>query len=367
MENLMEESRQFCQQQLYNFRLSERELLELDCVPVKVCGTSLGSPVLPAPAVVSQPLAQELYKKAYTVRSEEGTNSLTFYIDNYVHVTYFVNARSGKACHFSLVALAEFLLPFYAEYWCEKFAKINLRYLNGLSHLLYPRSVLVETGSDNPHTSRRLLRHTVQLLRERCGYPHLAISKRLCQNIVATGRVDFSISLVALRLRFPALVEEQCGEAGKRRRFDGEILRLGKLRKLFPQHDCQFENDYGDEEDDEEEFLASINEGALLPGDPPLPEMTLEAIMEEELLKATEEYDQMARGNGAENGTFLVFQEGQIICTGLKSQRALLEAYTLVFRLLLRCKQQDPNNQSLEKSVREKQPEETHGKKRVKK
>lgn len=360
-----EEARQFCANMLFNFPLSERESRTLRCANEDVAEPREEEEEEAPPAPRDASDVSEAMR-VYEVGARDGSAVLRFAVDNYVHTTYFCNGRTGARCQFSQRALAHDLMDHYVECSHRTFPKVNLRYRGALSHLLYEKSVLVETGSNSAAMSRRMVRETVGLLRTRCGYPHLCIEKRVCRNIVATAKLEVRtdgrasrakrvplISLVALKHRFPAAYNH--GDAappqGKRRRFAGLVVCLADLRSYFAREgedDVSFEGDV-DETAEEAAFVAALNAEVC----PPLPSVTAEPAEErsdEELLRETDEYESLAL-SGKEKGTFLVFAEGQIICTGLKSVRELMQGYTLLFRLLERCLARDPANQSLERSA----------------
>jgi TATA-box binding protein (TBP) (component of TFIID and TFIIIB) len=322
------------------------------------CGTKL---------LCETPLtADEKKKKVFTV-SMKGT-SLLFIIENYVHVTYFVNSLTGDLCKFSLRDLANKLLDYYVEYSCKKFAKVNLRYHDGLSFLLYTSSVLVETGSDNQLLSRRLLQHVVTILREKCGYPHINIKRRKCQNIVATGKLSYHICMNVLKHQFQA-VHEKDG-------FAGLVIKHRDLVKFFQARDngdtgyeCVATPNYVSDDDDSAiiALINSVNErkqcvpttgstaGATAGRAPGI--ITNEYGEEEDeekafqrITKLIDEYDPRMNSTRL-NGTSILFHEGHIICTGCKTDQELVSLMALLKRLTYMCSDTNPKNRSMELSL----------------
>ena len=275
---------------------------------------------------------------------------LHFNVENRVHVTYFVNLHTGKLCTFNLVALATRLAHYNVEFSCKKFAKVNLRYLHALSHLLYTSSVLVETGSDNQATSRHYLQHTMRALREECGYPSINICERVCQNIVLTGHVNYHICML--------LLGDVFRDAIKKPHFTGLIIRLVDLERFWAnrlgedgaaagEEVERYARNYEDDDDDTE-FVAAINARGGGCAQPQDNNVTTEEIAG--ALKETEEFATL-RTDKPLKGTFLVFREGQIICTGLKRVWHAVKAFLLLFRLLELCKGTVAENERRERAL----------------
>lgn len=284
--------------------------------------------------------AEEKNKKVFTIK--RGASTLCFIIENYVHTTYLYDSDTGDLCFLNLEGLANYLIDYFVEYSCKKFAKVNLRYRGFVSHLLYTSSVFVETGSDNQAVSRHLLKKTIRILREECGYPSINIHQRICQNIVATGRVNYQICLHVLKNRF----QDAQGKEG----FLGMVIKLRDLRKYFNQekrkgdwnreaHEYNFTANYVDDDDDSEviQEINRVNPGGFRKKE------------EEEVIRKINAVTD--EGDVIRNATFLVFREGQIISTGCKSEQELLEAFPLIFALLEECKSTDRKNVELEKSI----------------
>jgi len=313
-----------------------------------------------------QPLtAEEKKKKIFTMRLYEAR--MLFIIENYVHVTYFVNALTGDLCKFSLRDLAHKLLDYYVEYSCKKFAKVNLRLHDGLSFLLYTSSVLVETGSDNQLLSRRLLQYVIAVLREKCGYPHINIKRRKCQNIVATGKLSYRVCMHVLKHKFTAAREKEG--------FPGLVIKHRDLDKFFKNHDkgdtgfeCVATDAYVDDDDDDEviALINSVNDRKLMQqqqqqqkqrqasGGPIAPGFIINEYGEAEdeekafqrISKLIDEHD--PRGSAQFNGTAILFGEGQFISTGCKTDEELVQMMPLLMRLTYKCRETKPKNKRRE-------------------
>lgn len=321
-----------------------------------------------------QPLtAEEKKKKIFTMRLH-GAHML-FIIENYVHVTYFVNALTGDLCKFSLRDLAHKLLDYYVEYSCKKFAKVNLRLHDGLSFLLYTSSVLVETGSDNQLLSRRLLQYVIAVLREKCGYPHINIKRRKCQNIVATGKLSYHVCMHVLKHKFTAAREKDG--------FAGLVIKHRDLDKFFQNHDkgdtgfeCVPTDAYVDDDDDDEviALINSVNDRKLVQQQQQAAEKQRQALSgggsggsttitpgfiineygEEEdeekafqrISKLIDEHD--PRSSAQLNGTAILFKEGQFISTGCKTDKELVQMMPLLMRLTYKCRECKPKNRRQE-------------------
>lgn len=320
-------------------------------------------------------------KKFFTVGMNRNKNTLRFIVENYVHVTYFVNSLSGELCKFSLVDLANKLQPYFVEYSCKKFAKVNMRIHNALSFLLYTSSVLVETGSDNQLLSRLLLQFVVTILREQCGYPHINIKRRKCQNIVATGKLNYNICMNVLKHKFQAAREKE--------NFTGLVIKHRDLVKFFQQLDGDddgyelLKTVYYVEDGDDDGIITQINgvnddacmrykvveedlggadstvindaeKKALRPG------YIINEYGEEEeeeeaikrIMRLTDEYDTgVLRGGSRLNGTYILFREGQLISTGCKTDEELETSMPMLMRLTYMCRETDPRNRELEANL----------------
>lgn len=318
-------------------------------------------PVETKPETLRSPPVIEPTKLLYRVDSDRSTLVMEFCVENNVYVTRFINQHTGARFTFNLHALALALLPYYVEFSRRKFAKVNLRTLDGGSALIYASGLLVETGSDNTVTSERMLEHTVDVLRHRCGYTNLAVESRVCHNIVATGRVNSAICLNVLRHRFPAA-------SATRDKFTGVIVRLCDLERHFAQQAYAAGQD-GDEYelvetqvDDDPAVIARIN-GSLKKEehretedeDDEVREVLADAFgvanddTEEEENPAAAPQTRRAVTSG-NNGTFLIYKEGQFICAGCKSRRKLMSAHEKLFRLLEQCRV-TPENEALEREL----------------
>ncbi len=305
------------------------------------------------------PLALEQKKEIFYVKSSESETVLQFQFANFVTVTYLGNAATGEDYNFNLHALAQQLLPYYAEYRKKKFAKVNLRLRDGGSHMIYGSAIIVESGSDCTATSKALLKLTMRILRHQCGYRQLIVQRRCCFNIVATGNVrgadgqQTSLCLGLLKHLFP-------NASYKKDKFSGVIIKLTDVEKHlsdqayhagldFVGAEYEYAAEY-DSDDDDSALIAEINSECEMVTPPTAPVShrgngRRAKIEKVELLddderdakrNATlEEFAHLATKK--ENGTFLIFKEGQIICTGCKSKRRLLGAYEKIYWLLAQC------------------------------
>jgi len=328
------ESREFCETMVPNLTLSDYEKAHLHCPSDRHPHRSYTHPVNHS-SPCNEPTPEPLCKKVFTISSKRkgGRPSiLNYMIENYVHTTYFYNGLTGATCAFNIVSLAKCLIKYYVEYSCKKFAKVNLRLLHGLSHLIYTSSVLVETGSDNQATSLRLLADTVRLLREECGYPHLCIRARVCQNIVLTGHVNCPIDLDRLSALFHKAIYDK-------EDFAGVIIKLTDLEDWFANRSEATEFPLSEAymgEDDDTAFIAEINSAVV----ENRPVGGAEAEKElEQALRMTDEFERH-RPKKRQKGTFLVFAEGQLIFTGCKSEKKAHGGFILMYKLLESCRQQ---------------------------
>ena len=295
-------------------------------------------------------------KDEFYVKSETNSVILPFEFANFVTVTYLGHALTGSDYAFNLHALSQQLLPYYGEYRKKKFAKVNLRLREGGSHMIYGSGIIVESGSSCTRISKQMLRHTIWVLRHHCGYKHLIVQRRACFNIVATGNVcrpnpedpdgpyiNQSLCLGVLKHQFPAA-------SYKKDKFSGVIIKLVDVERHFADqayhegvnmgrseyvYDARYDSD-----DDDRETIAQINaecdDGAVKREDsqPAEAESRRNDTLEEEFAQLADK---------KENGTFLIFKEGQIICTGCKSKRRLMEAYDKIYALLVRCVENEDN------------------------
>jgi TATA-box binding protein (TBP) (component of TFIID and TFIIIB) len=355
----VEESRDFCERTMFECQLSEFERAHIHCdteeyeeARRRVVAHPLHDKewlrrnIFDA-AAQSKSTPKQQQQQQTTKPTNDGAKELfiihrnerilNFTIENYVHSTYFVNCHTGKLCTFNLTSLAASLIGYCVELSCKKFAKVNLRYLHALSHLLYTSSVLVETGSDNQHTSRYYLEVTLGLLRNECGYPNINIRERVCQNIVLTGQVNFPICLHVLSKIFPDASYKKKSE------FSGAIIKLPDLERWFRnrdegEEDAQIVGDFGQNEAEvDRAFLARVNiKPAILRrsggggGG---------AATDEEIASALKETDEYAllRPEKPLKGTFLIFGGGQIIFTGVREVKQACRGFLLLYKLVERC------------------------------
>lgn len=289
-------------------------------------------------------------KEIFYVKSTTTTTVLQFQFANFVTVTYLGDCVTGLDFSFNLYALAQQLLPYYVEYRKKKFAKVNLRLQDAGSHMIYGSAIIVESGSDCTSTSKEMLKLTMHILRHQCHYRRLMVQKRMCFNIVATGNVrDADGNQTALCLR--VLKHIFPNASYKKDKFSGVIIKLVDVERHLADQDYHSgqdfigeEYDYApeyDSDDDDTELIAEINRDCEKTDNtdntvPLLTRVKPELVEDDIERNATlEEFAQLATKK--ENGTFLIFKEGQIICTGCKSKRRLLGAYEKIYWLLSQC------------------------------
>lgn len=394
----LEEAKSFCQDDLYDFPMTEAEYETLCCPTEKYEERRLRERLK---AMVTEEFEayingqdameeddseeeeenaaereKEREKTSYRVKVGGTDSEIGYVIDNYVHVTYFHNALSGKRCNFNLLSLALKLLNYFVEYSCKKFAKVNFRHLRGPSHLLYKSSVVVETGSDNQALSRRLLKKTIRILRKICHYPNLNIRERSCQNIVAAGRYNDKICINVLKDKFQDSHQEK-------KKFSGVVIKERALKEHLSYINQPSAQDIpleeGDkllsdgyiltsahrDDDDDSELLRQVN--LPEPDVWPVPEggEGEEEFVDDQRIRVGRDEDEVESpelvfndddlayylNRKRKNCTFLVFQKGQIICTGSKSEKELLKAFTLLCELLDQCKESNPENRKFESDL----------------
>jgi hypothetical protein len=300
----LREAREFCETMVPSLHLSDYEKEHMHCPsePVMMYRPPSSQPRIPT----GEAEEEQQFKKVFTIGSKKRATGkaiiLNYMIENYVNVTYFFNGLTGERCDFNLVSLAKCLIRYCVEYSCKKFAKVNLRYLHALSHLLYRASVLVETGSDNQATSLRMLAHTTRLLREECGYPHLCIMSRVCQNIVLTGHLNCPIDLEVLAAHFHDATYNKA-------EFAGVILKLTDLERWFANRGEPTEFDLAQpylEEDNEAASIAAINATVIpCPTGGPLGAETQREL--ERALRMTDEFEKLLPKK-LQKGTALIFR-----------------------------------------------------------
>lgn len=281
----------------------------------------------------------------YTIEMEHTKAKLSFTIDNYVHVTHLVDGNKPESRDdFNLHALASRFMPYYVEFSSKKkFAKVNQRYHKRLSHLIYSSRVIVETGSNSQRVSRQLLRKTIRRIRDQPGYRNVKIKKRHCKNIVSKGRFTTPVALSVLKKRFQ-------DASYNKKNFPGLVIRLKDLERYLKNRGIG-----------QSSFVPSDNyihedehPGELEPLTYKYQEDGSEDIDDKQFLesiKNTNDYRRYVGYMGEHNTTFLVFRAGQIICTGSKSEKALFEAYRLLFHLLDECSAANEDNRSMEQKL----------------
>lgn len=392
-EKRMKECREFCQKYLYDLPMTAEEYENLECSTEKYEENRLRQRIKAMAEREVEAVIKSLEKEEVVEEEKErfrvvveGTGSeIRYMIDNYVHVTKFVNSLTGEPYNFNLVALAICLLNYYVEYSCKKFAKVNKRHFKGPSHLFYKSSVVVETGSDNHALSRRLLEEMLTILREECNFPHINIEHRSCQNIVATGYFSDNICLNVLQQRFQETRRDEEEET-----FKGVIVKQRSLKPYMSDiNECSHSEEeelaegdkiieegyvatahYKDDGDDSE-LLRRINLPILYKPKqeerpkkrPRLWEGKEEGEEEEEEeeededdplmveMRETDEYYTHGLGGKRKNCTTLVFRKSHIICTGCRTDMELHRSIIPLCKLLHECRESNPANRKLEKEL----------------
>lgn len=396
-EKRMQECREFCQKYLYDLPMTMWEYENLECSTEKYEENRLRERIKKMAKRVVKEEFQKEKKKVESVAEKgkevveendkfsvvvEGTGSeIRYMIDNYVHVTKFINSLTGEPYNFNLVSLAVCLLNYYVEYSCKKFAKVNKRHFKGPSHLFYKSSVVVETGSDNHALSRKLLEEMLVILREECNFPHINIEHRRCQNIVATGYFSDNICLNVLQQRFQETRRDEEEET-----FKGIIVKQRSLKPYMADiNECSHSEEeelaegdrvieegyvatkhYSDDGDDSE-LLKRIN--LPIQYKPKLEERPRKKIRldhqeedeeEEEEdeedpfmleIKETDEYYTHGLSGKRKNCTTLVFRKSHIICTGCRTDMELHRSIIPLCKLLHECRESNPANRKLENEL----------------
>jgi TATA-box binding protein (TBP) (component of TFIID and TFIIIB) len=191
-------------------------------------------------------------REIITFKGKDGAR-LDVSIENFVFVTYYANKYELGKSHnlkFNLLGMCEETLDLGVHYSKHKFSKNNYRFIdkNGIvigSHLLFRSQVCVETGFKRKKDAKKMARHRLKILRERCGYPNIIIIKRQCQNVVATGTFNFSVCLNLLKARFPTIIYNK-------ETFAGAVIKMKSLQYNKYNDINNNDNDiyYEDEEDE---------------------------------------------------------------------------------------------------------------------
>jgi TATA-box binding protein (TBP) (component of TFIID and TFIIIB) len=189
---------------------------------------------------------EEEQRERLCLKDSNSTTSIELAIENFVYSTHFFNKFTRDPYRFNLNHLAAKFLPFGVQYTKTKFAKIDFRTPWG-SLLIFESGGMIETGSKKESISKKLLDHVVNFLRDECGYKNIAVRKRICQNVVLTGRISHGVCLHVLRKKYPFIQYDPID-------FTGAIIRMDEVNKHVTS-DLSF-TDY--EENDEDEF--EINE-----------------------------------------------------------------------------------------------------------
>jgi TATA-box binding protein (TBP) (component of TFIID and TFIIIB) len=276
-------------------------------------------------------------------------------ITNTVHGTNLVDVRTGTHARLPLNEIVRALYFLSSQYNTERFAKLVQRYGPSvrLTQLIFATGNIVETGRVSFEGKRAQMHALIDLIHA-AGYPHVGIGRRVCQNIVSTGRLTFHLRLWLLRLRFDGLVRYNPDE------FAGAVVRHPELRSLIDE----------EEEAPEESAArpsANPHEGYVYA---PVDSLADERLEDPDAMRAASEYahhvmsesrvgghvteeeiarvvdEQMSRQK-KKNIVVLAFEVGVIICCGAKNVRMLRRAYAIVFEMLTHCRD-TPENRVLE-------------------
>lgn len=291
----------------------------------------------------SEPITDaDIDREFITIRTGNSPRHLKIRIDNYVFVTYLYNkSDSRKRCKINLLDMAAKTLRFGIQYSEHKFSKNDIRYRWG-SHLVFESGVLVETGSTNPLLAAKLLEHTMNIFRYVCGYHDIGICERRCDNVVATGSLNFGLCLELLKEKYPFVTYEKADFAGAIIRikeidmhergntassatatiFDNEEEYVNHERgqvNIADEYNRKY-NDVGNEaEQREQEVLKNMADAASTSYETMCDDFDISNIL---------------RNPKEKNIKALVFPYGRVICVGNKSREGVIESYSRLFPIL---------------------------------
>lgn len=309
----------------------------------------------------------ESKREIITIRGKEG-GKLDVTIENYVYVTYFANRYNlNENLKFNLLHMCEHTLDLGVHYSKHKFSKNNYRFIdNGIvkgSHLLFRSMVCVETGFKEREDAKEMIKHRLHILRTRCGYPNLIIKKRQCQNVVATGTLNFSVCLNLLKARYPSIIYN-------RETFAGAVIKMKTLQYDKESADKEIFHEEEDNHDDEagldDDFLNNIiNQLSSTSSSSPIVSPIIDNIKndndhntitneedEEDEIDEDDEIDENMvdilniiekNNNKKPQVTILVFLRGQIIIVGNKSRNGVIHSIKTIFPMLESCRDSDKN------------------------
>lgn len=290
--------------------------------------------LLPKEPITDEDMKREIITIRY---SETEWPVMRIMIENYVYVTYFVNECTGKRYKFNLLDIAAHCLPYGIQHSKNKFAKNDIRYWHGGSHLMFASSVLVETGSTSPAVAAKLLEHTMNIYRHDCGLHHIQVRERKCQNVVLTATLNFAVCLNLLQDRNPEFVIYD------KKTFAGAIVKIADMRAKRHSHD------YGDDAfisyDDCDDGLYECHAPPPAKREKekeaePRVKLEGEVIVEEE---AEDELEFLPKTPGQQKVTALIFPQGQVICVGSNSRTSAIKALATLFEVLYNCRSDEVN------------------------
>ena len=329
---------------------------------------------LPVEPITEKDLEREIITIRYNKKSSKSV--LRILIENYVYVTYLFNKHTRELYKFNLLDMGTRCIPYGIQGTTTKFAKNDIRYLHGGSNLIFTSSVVVETGSTNPVIASKLLEHTINILRNECGMNSIAIKDRRCQNVVATGSLNFAICLNVLKYTFPYVVYNKS-------HFAGAVIKIVDIKPLLSTKNgggSSF-NYNSRTEDDIDDFIYYEKDEDLMKG-----------VIPEHLVKSNDNHQKSSsytssstnheniqsneEGGGSKASTSstgvvyeddvdgdiftqdekedhvaaLVFPQGQVICVGSNSRDCVIRSYVKLYQILEHCRD-TPENLRLERQL----------------
>ena len=297
----------------------------------------------------SEPITeQNMTREIITIKHETKPLHLKIRIDNYVFVTYLCNKNEPrKRCKINLLDMAAKTLAFGTQHSRNKFAKNDLRYRWG-SHLVFESGVLIETGCTSSLLAAKLLEHTMNIFKYVCGYLNIGIWERRCENVVATGCINFGICLELLKDRYHYVTYEKAN-------FAGAIICIKDINahKTNTSSEDEFVNYEKNHANVAEEYNRKYNhvgneaeqrEHDYIHGQPPSSNQPYEVTYDEcDMLH-------ILRSHKEKNVKALVFPGGRVICVGNKSREGVIESFSELFPILESCRD-TPENIEAEKLI----------------
>lgn len=306
-------------------------------------------------------LQEEEQRETLTLRDSKTGTCIEATIENYVYSTHFKNKHTGQSYKFNLSYLARKCIAKGVTYIKTKFAKIDFRTPWG-SALIFESGGMIETGAKKRETSKKLLDHILNFLRYECGYKNIAISKRICQNVVMTGKTSHNICLNLLSSKY-AFVTYYPDI------FAGAMIRIEDLDKYYQMTSNDTFDDH--EDDDDADFEVNPDE-EVARNENPIDEEECDDIqiddedeeedeeeeddddIDESIIKNTSDaffYDYLKSTSGGggdstnkkNNATILLFEQGALISVGNKSRKKAKEALTKIHPILESCRDTPEN------------------------